>query len=645
MNAHLTIRTRMLLAAVLPVTLIAFLLAALFLGARVDDLGEAHDQRARSLIRQVATASEYGLFSANASHLQSIASGAMRQPDVRSVQIVNSQGQALAQAGQRHLRLKPSLGFQEGAHHDEALRTDLLIQPITALPIKLDDLFDIRSPGADAPAQLLGHVLIEFSREALYQRERNILLLGVLVTLGGLFMGVLLAMGLSRGVSRPIFRIFDVIERIGHGELSARAAVLPDDPLHELQLGLNQMAQRLETGRDELEQRIAEATTALREKKEEAETATLAKSRFLAAASHDLRQPTHALGMFVARLTQLQHDAETRHLIVNLDASVHALQDLLDALLDISRLDAGAVQVQVHPVELSDIFTQLSAALALSAEDKGLRLRFRPTSARLMTDPALLYRVMLNLVANAVRYTRHGSILVACRVGQDGQSVRIEVRDSGVGIASEHQSAIFKEFYQVGNTERDRNKGLGLGLNIVERTVRLLGHPLSLRSAPGRGTCFSVQVPLMPADAEMPPPAVVIVPGSDDLAGLTILVVEDDLLARSGLVALLASWGATVRAHEDLDSALIDLSQPGGALDVIVSDYRLPGGHNGIEAIRRLRLKAGRLVPACLMSGDTEASLILEAKNEGLTLLHKPVRPAKLRSLLRRLTLSSRVPA
>lgn len=644
MNAHLTIRTRMLLTAVLPVTLIACLLAVLFLGARMDDLGESHDQRARSLIRQVATASEYGLFSANASHLQSIASGAMRQLDVNSVQIVNGHGQALAQAGQRRLKVKPSLGFQEGEHRDEALRTDLLVQPITALAIKLDDLFDIRSPGADAPPQLLGHVLIEFSREALHQRERNILLLGVLVTLGGLFMGVLLAMGLSRGVIRPIFRIFDVIERIGHGELTARAVVLHDDPLHDLQLGLNQMAQRLESGRDELEQRIAEATNALREKKEEAETATLAKSRFLAAASHDLRQPTHALGMFVARLTQLRHDAETQHLIVNLDASVHALQDLLDALLDISRLDAGAVQVQVRPVELSEIFTQLRAALALSAEDKGLRLRFRPTTARLMTDPALLYRVMLNLVANALRYTRRGSVLVACRVGQDGQSVRIEVRDSGVGIAPEHQSAIFKEFYQVGNTERDRNKGLGLGLNIVERTVRLLGHELSLRSATGCGTCFSLQVPLMPADAQMPPPAVVLAPGSDDLAGLTILVIEDDLLARSGLVALLESWGARVRAHEDLDSALAELSSQ-GAPDVIVSDYRLPAYHTGIEAIRRLRLRAGRMVPACLMSGDTDASLILEAKNEGLTLLHKPVRPAKLRSLLRRLTLSSRAPA
>lgn len=644
MSTHLNIRARMLLTAVLPVTLIAFLLAALFLGARVDDLGASHDQRVRSLIRQVATASEYGLFSANASHLQSIANGAMRQPDVRSVQIVNLQGQPLAQAGLRRFASTPNLGYQELARRDEVLRADLLVQPITAIPVRLDDLFDVRSPGAEVSAQLLGHVMIEFSREALYQREKRILMLGLLVALGGLCVGVALAIGLSRGVSRPIFRIFDVIERIGHGELSARATVLPDDPLHDLQMGLNQMAQRLESGRDDLEQRIAEATTALREKKEEAETATLAKSRFLAAASHDLRQPTHALGMFVARLTQLPHDDETRHLISNLDASVHALQDLLDALLDISRLDAGAVQVQLRPVELAEVFRQLETALVLSAEDKGLRLRFRPTTARVMTDPTLIYRVMLNLVSNAVRYTRSGSVLVACRVGQDGQSVRIEVRDSGVGIAPEHQTAIFKEFYQVGNSERDRSKGLGLGLNIVDRTVRLLGHVLSLRSAPGCGTCFSLRLPLVSPEAAMQAPPVPSVLGSGDLAGLIVLVIEDDALARSGLVALLLSWGAQVRAYERMESALADLDEEAPP-DVIVSDYRLPDGSNGIEAVRRLRLKAGFMVPACLMSGDTDVGLIQKAKSEGLTLLHKPVRPAKLRSLLRRLTVSSRVPA
>ena len=324
------------------------------------------------------------------------------------------------------------------------------------------------------------------------------LLTGIAITLGGLLFGALLAARLGRGVIRPIARVSRLIERIGAGELSARAEVLPGDPLREVQQGLNVMAQRLESGRDELEQRIATATQALREKKEEAETATRAKSRFLAAASHDLRQPMHALGLFVARLAQLPHDAPTTHLIGNLDASVQALQELLDGLLDVSRLEAQAVQVQLRPFPLADLFEQLRASLALTAQQKGLRLRVRPTQVWVLSDSALLHRVLLNLLSNALRYTQTGGVLLACRSGADGQHVRIEVWDSGIGIAPEHQSAVFKEFYQIGNSERDRNKGQGLGLSIVERSAQLLGYPLQMRSSLGRGTRFSLCVPVAP---------------------------------------------------------------------------------------------------------------------------------------------------
>jgi len=203
------------------------------------------------------------------------------------------------------------------------------------------------------------------------------------------------------------------------------------------------MAQRLETGRDELEQRIATATRALREKKEQAETATLAKSRFLAAASHDLRQPMHALGMFVARLAQLPHDVPTAQLIDNLEASVQALQDLLD----VSSLESRAAQAQLRPLALADLFAQLRASLALTADQKGLRLHVRPTQVWLLSDSVLLHRILLNLLSNALRYTSSGSVLLACRPAADGQHVRIEVWDSGIGIAPEHQLFIFQEFY------------------------------------------------------------------------------------------------------------------------------------------------------------------------------------------------------
>lgn len=630
------IRTRMLLAALLPVTLIAILLSGVFLASRFGDLGEAYSQRARSLARQLATASEYGLFSDNITHLQTIASGALRESDVRSVAIVNAQGDVLVFAGKAGFKTPPVLSRQEDEKFDPVKRTDLLSQPVTASQVKLDDLFEANAAGAEAPSPVLGHVLIEFSRDALFQRERDMLLLGLAVTLGCLLFGGVLAVRLGRGVVHPILSVSRIIERIGRGELSARATVLPGDPLRDLQQGLNLMAERLESGRDELEQRVAMATLELRQKKEEAETATLAKSRFLAAASHDLRQPTHALGMFVARLAQLPHDAQTSQLIGNLEASVQAMQNLLDGLLDISRLEAKAVQVQLRPFALAELFDQLQHGLTISAVEKGLLLRVRPTAVWVMSDATLLHRILLNLVVNALRYTRQGSVLVACRVAGDGQHVRIEVWDSGIGIAPEHHEAIFKEFYQVGNTERDRGKGLGLGLNIVERTAHLLGHRLQMHSTLGAGTRFSLLVPLVPLGAAMTAPVPQPVETLNNLAGLVVLVVEDDALAREGLVSLLESWGYVVGVADGLSAALSQL-EAGLIPDVIVSDYRLRDEENGIETIRQLRTKAGWLIPACLMSGDTDAGLMQAAREASLTLLHKPVRPAKLRSLIRHL--------
>ena len=639
------IRHRMLLAAVLPVALIAVLLAAVFLFTRFDDINAAHRQRARSLARQLATASEYGLFSDNVSQLRTLAGGALREADVRSVAILNAQGKVLAHAGEPSYRTQPLLDRQEREQFEPGADLDLLLQPVAATQVPLDDLFEaqvstVGGAAQTAPAQLLlGHVLIEFSRESLNQRARQILWTGIAITLGGLLFGALLAARLGRGVIRPIARVSRLIERIGAGELSARAEVLPGDPLREVQQGLNVMAQRLESGRDELEQRIATATQALREKKEEAETATRAKSRFLAAASHDLRQPMHALGLFVARLAQLPHDAPTTHLIGNLDASVQALQELLDGLLDVSRLEAQAVQVQLRPFPLADLFEQLRASLALTAQQKGLRLRVRPTQVWVLSDSALLHRVLLNLLSNALRYTQTGGVLLACRYGADGQHVRIEVWDTGIGIAPEHQSAVFKEFYQIGNSERDRNKGQGLGLSIVERSAQLLGYPLQMRSSLGRGTRFSLCVPVAPPGVARERRSPLRPRNFEDIAGLRVLVIEDDQLVREALVSLLVSWRVEVAVAEGLAMALA-LLKSGVAPDVIVADYRLRDGENGIEVIHQLRAVAGQPIPACLISGDTDATLMQAAAVASLTLLQKPVRPAKLRSLLRRLTRS-----
>lgn len=631
------IRDRVLLAALLPVTLLAFLLSAVFLLGRVGDIDEAHNQRARSLARQVASASEYSMFSGNIGNLQAIAAGALREPDVRSVVIQDAQGSALARAGKAGYAGLPLLGDSESEWNDDTTHHDMLVQPVTVTPLRLDDLFDGAASAPRESPQVLGHVVIEMSRQTVVSRERDMLMVGLAVTLGGLLLGGFLAVRIGQGVIDPILRVSDMIERLGRGELSARGEVRPDDPLRDLQQGLNQMAERLEHGRDELEQRVDLATLELREKKEEAEMATLAKSRFLAAASHDLRQPTHAPGMFVARLAQLPHDAETRHLIVNLEASVRAMQDLLDSLLDISRLDADAVKVHLQAFPIMDLLEPLRGGLSPVAADKGLRLRVRPCQAWVLSDPILLSRILLNLVSNALSYTHRGGVLVACRMTRGGSHLRIEVWDSGIGIAPEHQQDIFKEFFQIANPERDRSKGLGLGLHIVDRTAKLLGYALRLTSIPGRGTRFSIEVPTTAptgraAKASVSSDAL----SSGGLEGLHVLVIEDDSASAQALSGLLTSWGCTVVAVEDLQSALSAVSAT-FVPQVILSDYRLRNRTTGMETLSRLRAALGHQVPACLMSGDTDPVLMQACREAGVPLLHKPVRPAKLRTLLRRL--------
>ena len=636
------IHIRMLIAALVPATLVAVMMVGAFMTITWLDLNKLHDQQARALARQVAIASEYGLYSGDVPQLESVASGALRMTGVIYVAILDGQLNKLVAVGNALTRVPPDLSVKESQFFDRKTDTDLFHQPIVVSNVKLDDLFEPGGANDSATRQVLGHVLVEFSHAGMHQRAREMLLLSLAVTVGGLIAGYILAMFLARGVIRPILRLSGMIERIGAGELSIRGDLLPNDPLRRVQRGLNQMAERLESNRDDLERQIALATLELRKKKEEAENATLAKSRFLAAASHDLRQPTHALGMFVARLAQLPHDAQTGKLIVNLEASVQAMQDLLNGLLDVSRLDAQAVQVQAQPIALEDLFDQLRSGLGMTANDKGLRLKIRPTTVWVMSDPTLLYQILLNLVNNALRYTQKGGVLVACRVRRDAEIARIEVWDTGMGIAPEHHELIFKEFFQVENPERDRRKGLGLGLNIVHRTAALLGHRLQFNSSLGHGTRFMIDIALAPVGANGSKKSLTGPGQNHELFGLRILVIEDDALSREALATLLESWAATVDRVENLPAALA-LVKTGPIPDVIVSDYRLPDGLNGMEAIAQIRIEAGSDIPACLISGDTDPGLMLAARDAGLTLLHKPVRPAKLRSFLRRVVVRRQV--
>jgi signal transduction histidine kinase/CheY-like chemotaxis protein len=386
----------------------------------------------------------------------------------------------------------------------------------------------------------------------------------------------------------------------------------------------------------DLERRVAAKSASLefqlaqtREAKEDAETANRAKSRFLAAASHDLRQPLHALGLFAGALPEHTVDAEGAQLAQRIKTTVVSLDALLSALLDISKLDAGVITAEVRDMRLDDLFARLANDFVPEALERDLRLAIVPTRIVVRSDPALLERIVRNLVANALRYTERGGVVVGAR--HRGDRVAIEVWDSGTGIDAAEREHIFEEFYQIGNPERDRSRGLGLGLAIVRRLADLLGHEVELSSRVGRGSMFRILVTVGNADA-LPGtvPDRQIAAGS--MAGRSVVVIDDEASVREATRDLLTSWGCSVIVAGDPGGALalLDGAMPGALL----VDYRLRNGQDGMTAIDSLREALGPNVPAMLVSGESSPAELARIKASGVLLLHKPVQPAKLRAAL-----------
>jgi signal transduction histidine kinase/CheY-like chemotaxis protein len=369
----------------------------------------------------------------------------------------------------------------------------------------------------------------------------------------------------------------------------------------------------------------------LREQKEAAEEANVAKSRFLAAASHDLRQPLHALGLFVQALQDTPLATRERQVIGNIRSSVDAMEELFNALLDISRLDAGVVQPRVATIPLAAVFDRVRFEYGQIARQKGLALKVMKTSLYVRSDPSLLARLIRNLLSNAIRYTDTGGVVLGCR--RAGDAVRIEVWDTGKGIPTDRHDEIFREFYQLDNPERDRRKGLGLGLAIVKRLARLLNYPVSVRSVVGKGSVFSIILPRGSRNdyvpIEPPPEA-----AAFDLSHSLVLVIDDESAVQEGMAALLRKWQCdvlTAGSGAEMMSKLVALQR---LPDLIVSDYRLRGTENGIQVIEMLRSEFNVDIPALLVTGDTAPDRLREAQASGLHILHKPLNPARLRTLI-----------
>ncbi|WP_207401596.1 ATP-binding response regulator [Phytopseudomonas dryadis] len=388
----------------------------------------------------------------------------------------------------------------------------------------------------------------------------------------------------------------------------------------------------------ELIERLREASDRAEADRDRAEQANLAKSKFLAAASHDLRQPVHAQELFLEVLARSELKPPQRNVLQSARAASQASAQMLNTLLDFSRIEAGVIEPQRKSFGLQPLLNKLEAELGYQADAKDIVYRCRETPLAVYSDPALLELMLRNLIANAIRYTERGGILIGCR--RRGSDALIDVYDTGIGIAPEQQLEVFREFHQLGNPERDRRKGLGLGLAITDGLARSLGHHLALRSRPGIGSLFRVRLPLASGDfiedtfenaAALPQIACA------KLAGRRILVLDDDEAVCQGMQQLLEEWGCQCRSAETIAGALA-LTEAWNP-ELLVSDFRLRESHTGAQAIEMLRQAMGHSVPALLITGDTAAQRLRETTASGIPLLHKPVSPAQLyRALLTSLT-------
>ena len=441
---------------------------------------------------------------------------------------------------------------------------------------------------------------------------------------------------LARRMVAPIRELQSGAQKIGAGDLAHRIHVATGDELEELAKQFNHMGAQLQESYADLERRIAERTRDL-------EAANQAKSRFLAAASHDLRQPIHALSLLAAQLDTSGRPADRDRAIAQIKAGIETLGGLFDDLLDISKLEAGAVVAQREDFAVSAVLDAIRTQFAPEVREKGLRLKVLPSDAYVHSDPVLLQRIVANFVSNAVRYTERGGILVGAR--RRGSNLQIAVWDTGCGIPEERREDIFREFVQLDSPNRDRGKGLGLGLAIVARLAPLLGSRVELKSIPGKGSMFAIRVPLA---AHARAGHAISIHRYDNershgaaLQGVFVMVVDDDKSARAGMQGLLERWGCLAITAGSAAEALVLLPQHDRALDLLICDYHLSAGENGVEAIRRIRAASNNMTPAILVTGDASPAVLEAAKAHGHPVIHKPVAPAKLRALLNQVLASA----
>ncbi|WP_247895340.1 hybrid sensor histidine kinase/response regulator [Azospirillum brasilense] len=453
----------------------------------------------------------------------------------------------------------------------------------------------------------------------------------VLVGAGGLVfvaIGLTLAVWFSERLARAVSDASVAATALGRGE--------PPSPRPTRVREINELGRALLDTHDLLRRhdanREAERRAAL-DARAEAEHANLSKSRFLAAASHDLRQPLQSLMLFANVLRSHVSSSQAVNSLMHLERGLDALKDLLDSLLDVSRLDAGVVNPTLEDFDVSTMLGPILTAYEGVARSKSLILEASPCSATVRSDRTLLARMVRNLLENAVRYTEAGTIRVTCRV--ENEHVRIAIGDTGIGIPADHLARVWEEFHQVANQERDRNQGFGLGLAIVRRLSALLDHPVDVQSTLGQGSVFTISVPLGIAVSGQAQEPVSVAP-LQEVQDRFAVVVDDDAMVLLGLTTLLKGWGYHVLTATSADQALERLEESGRPPDIILSDYRLPQ-NTGVETILKIRERFQTRIPSILLTGETGSEAEQNAARHDLHLVHKPVTPRQLAAIIQKL--------
>ncbi len=614
------IRTRAFMLGLLPTLLVAAVLTAFHVYSRLNDLETTMTQQGLAMARHLASASEYGVFSGNTAALENLLDQALEEPGVKSAMVVWPD--------------QTRLGRGEPVYHPPPTRKAGQWQDGKLVwftyPVQLSQL-DESDPFIEdsaAPLAPLAWVAVSIDLQQKQALAQQLLLASLGITLLGLIPAILLINKLALAGVKPLLDIVAMVKRISSGAFGSHMDVTArSQELRELQAMVNQMSESLRSYQQDMEARVGSVTAELEHKKKEAEQASLAKSRFLAAASHDLRQPMHAISLYVESLKTQMHGRAAEEVLNKIERSINSTVELFNAILDVTKLDAGVIQPHLAAVRIRTLFLNLAEEFAAEAESKGLSLRVRSPDVWVESDAILLERIIRNLLSNAILHTTRGGVLLSARPFK-GQ-LRLQIWDTGCGIAPEHQPWIFDEFYQVGTQEAYMRHGLGLGLAIVRRLARLLGYPLQLHSRPGQGTVFSLDVPVQasaPASPDQPCKT-----GRIVLSGC-VVVVDDDPAVRDALGGLLSQWGVKVRLFGDLKQLRNELHV---APDAVLADYQLPDGETGLTVIEAIHARWGRTIPAILITGDTRADTVQKLDALGQRVLYKPIQPAQLLSILR----------